>query len=75
MKIRRLERKEDRIANVEQHAKADGVVTAQERKHLTKMENHTGRDIRREKHDAQHDMNHDGKRDLNGSGHQIVNKS
>lgn len=71
----RLERKQDRIAHVEQRAKSDGAVTAQERKHLTKMENHTSRDIRRERHDAQRDMNHDGKRDHKGSGHHGVNKS
>jgi len=71
---KRLERKEDRIAHVEQHAKADGVVTGQERKHLAKMENHTSRDIRREKHDAQRDMNHDGKPDHKVGGHQGVMK-
>jgi hypothetical protein len=71
----RLERKEDRIAHAEQRAKSDGVVTGQERKHLTKMENHTGRDIRREKHDAQRDMNHDGKRDHKAGGHPGANKS
>lgn len=71
----RLERKEDRIAHVEQRAKADGVVTGQERKHLTKMENHTSRDIRREKHDGRRDMNHDGKRDHKAGGHQGANKS
>ncbi|MDE2417812.1 MAG: hypothetical protein KGN32_08410 [Burkholderiales bacterium] len=59
----RLQRKEDRIAHAEQRAKADGVVTAQERKHLMKMENHASRDIHREKHDRQRDMNHDGMRD------------
>jgi hypothetical protein len=71
----RLQRKEAHIATAEQRAKADGVVTPQERKRLTKMENHTSRDIRREKHDAQRDMNHDGMRDHKAGGHQGANKS
>ena len=41
------------IAKAETHAKADGSVTAQERKRLHHMQNKASRDIRHEKHDAQ----------------------
>ncbi len=59
----RLEKGEQRIENAETRAKVDGKVTAQERKHLTHMENKESRAIYRQKHDGQRDMNHDGKRD------------
>lgn len=62
----RLEKGEQRIENAEVRAKADGTVTAQERKHLTRMENKESRAIYRQKHDGQRDMNHDGQRDHHG---------
>jgi hypothetical protein len=64
----RLTKREDRIAKVEARAKEDGKVTGAERKRLLKMEGHESRDIRREKHDPQRDMNHDGKRDHKTGG-------
>jgi len=71
----RLERREQRIEKAETHAKSDGVVTAKERRQLGNMQDHASRDIRREKHDPQRDMNHDGKRDRKVGGHQGGNKS
>lgn len=49
----RLEREQKRVAVAEQKAKADGTVTAGERKKLHHLQNKASRDIRREKHDAQ----------------------
>lgn len=49
----RLEKGEQRIERMEARAKADGKVTAQERKHLQHAENVQSRKIYREKHDAQ----------------------
>jgi len=59
----RLQARESRVENVEARAKADGVVTGQERKHLTRLQNRDSAAIRRQKHDNQRDLNHDGKRD------------
>lgn len=59
----RLEKGEARIEKAEVRAKADGVVTGQERKHLLKMENHESQAIYKEKHDKQRDLNHDGRMD------------
>ncbi|HTH79456.1 MAG TPA: hypothetical protein VL593_10790 [Ramlibacter sp.] len=50
----RLDAQQARIEKTEAKAKSDGVVTAKERAHLTKMQNHASRHIRRQKHDAQH---------------------
>ncbi len=50
---RRLTHQENRIDKMENKAKADGVVTGQEKKHLTKAQNKTSRHIYRQKHDAQ----------------------
>jgi hypothetical protein len=50
---RRLEAEQKLIGKAEDRAKADGSVSAQERKRLHKMQNHSHRDIRRQKHDAQ----------------------
>jgi uncharacterized membrane protein YebE (DUF533 family) len=61
--VARLERGQDRVDRMEDRAKADGKVTQQERKRIHKAENHQNRDIRREKHDRQHDFNHDGRKD------------
>jgi len=63
----RLQKGEARIEGAEARAKADGVVTGKERKHLEKMENRESREIAREKHDQQRDMNHDGQRDGRGN--------
>lgn len=60
---RRLEARETHLNNVEAKAKADGVVTGKERKHLNAMANSDSKAIHRQKHDRQRDLNHDGKRD------------
>jgi hypothetical protein len=49
----RMENQQAAVDRVENKAKADGVVTAQERKRLHKAQNHTSRHIHRQKHDAQ----------------------
>jgi hypothetical protein len=61
---RRLEARETHLNNVEAKAKADGVVTGKERKHLHVMANSDSKGIHRQTHDRQRDLNHDGKRDL-----------
>ena len=50
---RRLEKRQARIAAAETQAKADGTITRAERKQLRHKLDRSGRDIRREKHDAQ----------------------
>jgi hypothetical protein len=50
----RLEAQQGRIQAAEVKAKSDGVVTAKERASLTKRQNKASRNIRRQKHDAQH---------------------
>jgi len=47
---RQLERGEQRIERYEQRARADGVVTSQERQRLDRMLDHEGRDIYRDTH-------------------------
>lgn len=59
----RLENQQGRIERAEDKAKADGKVSAKERAHLNNMQDHASRDIAREKHDRQRDMNHDGRKD------------
>lgn len=59
----RLEKGQERVARMEEKAKADGKVTPQERKRLEHAENVQSRHIEREKHDRQRDLNHDGKND------------
>ena len=49
----RLEREQKRVTVAEAKAKADGTVTAGERKHLHKMQNAASKDIHHQKHDAQ----------------------
>lgn len=49
----RLEAEQGRIEGAEAKAKSDGVVTAKERKHLTRMQDRASRRIHRQKHDAQ----------------------
>jgi len=50
---RRMDRQQNRIDKAENQAKADGVVSAKERKVLTKAQNRSSRHIHRQKHDAQ----------------------
>lgn len=50
----RLERQQKRVAVAEANAKADGTVTAAERKKLHHMQDHASKDIRHQKHDRQH---------------------
>lgn len=59
----RLEKEQGRIDRAEDRAKADGKVTAKERAHLGNMQDRASRDIAREKHDRQRDMDHDGRKD------------
>ncbi len=59
----RLERGQDRLQNMENKAKADGVVSRQERVRLQRAENKQSQRIYREKHDRQHDYNRDGRID------------
>lgn len=49
----RLERQQDRIQGMEDKAKADGVVTKQERRAVQGAQNRASRNIAREKHDRQ----------------------
>lgn len=49
----RLNRQQNVIDKAENKAKADGVVTAKERKALTRAQNGTSQRIYRQKHDAQ----------------------
>ena len=50
---KRLEKQQTHIAKAETNAKADGVVTAKEHRHLNGMQDRASRDIHREKHDRQ----------------------
>lgn len=59
----RLDRGQERVQTLEDRAKADGKVTASERRRLHHAENVESRRIARQKHDRQHDFNHDGKND------------
>jgi hypothetical protein len=49
----RLEHEQKRVAVADAKAKADGTVTAGERRHLRKMQDAASADIARQKHDAQ----------------------
>lgn len=59
----RLERGQQRVDNMENRAKADGVVTRQERVHLHQAQDVQSRRIYAQKHDRQHDYNHNGRVD------------
>ncbi len=59
----RLEKGQDRLQAKEDRAKADGVVTKQERANLQRAENKQSARIYNQKHDRQHDFNHNGKLD------------
>jgi len=56
----RLDRGQQRVDRMESRAKADGVVTRQERAQLNHAQNVQSRRIYAEKHDRQHDYNHNG---------------
>jgi hypothetical protein len=49
----RMERQQARVENAEAAAKADGNVTAKERKHIAHMQDKDSKRIYRQKHDAQ----------------------
>lgn len=59
----RLENGQDRLQTKEDKAKADGVVTRQERALLQHAENKQSARVYKQKHDRQHDSNHNGKVD------------
>lgn len=59
----RLERGQQRVGNMEYLARADGVVTRQERARINHAQNVQSERIYRQKHDRQHDFNHDGRVD------------
>ncbi len=50
----RLQAQQGRIQAEEARAKSDGVVTAKERQRIAHRQNKASRNIRRNKHDAQH---------------------
>jgi tellurite resistance protein len=50
---KRLEKEQNVINRAENQAKADGTVSAAERRRLHKMQKHASHDIYRQKHDAQ----------------------
>jgi hypothetical protein len=50
----RLQHQQGRIQRAENRAKADGTVTAGERKHLHHMQDRASRNIAHQKHDRQH---------------------
>ncbi|NJD26301.1 MAG: hypothetical protein FIB06_12965 [Betaproteobacteria bacterium] len=58
-----LERGQTRVQNIEMQAKADGVVTRQERQRLHHVQDVQSDHIRHQKHDRQHDYNHNGRND------------
>jgi uncharacterized membrane protein YebE (DUF533 family) len=58
-----LERGQMHVQNIETKAKADGVVTRQERQRLHHAQEVQGDRIYRQKHDRQHDYNHNGRND------------
>lgn len=59
----RLEKRQDKIQSDVDKAKADGVVTNQERRQIHRELDRSSGAIYREKHDRQRDYNHDGKAD------------
>lgn len=59
----RLGNGQQHVQNMETRAKADGVVTHQERQHMHHAQNVQSRHIYNQKHDRQHDFNHNGRVD------------
>lgn len=61
--VNRLERGQQRVDNMENRAKADGVVTRGERARLHQAQDRQSQRIYAQKHDRQHDYNHNGRVD------------
>jgi uncharacterized membrane protein YebE (DUF533 family) len=59
----RLERGQQHVDNMENRAKADGVVTRGERARLHQAQDVQSARFHRQKHDRQHDYNHNGRID------------
>ena len=59
----RLEKGQARVEKMEQKAATDGTVTGREARRIEHAQDVQSRQIRRQKHDRQHDFNHDGKQD------------
>ena len=59
----RLDKGQAQVEKKEAKAKADGKVTANERKKLQHAQNQQSKKIKHEKHDRQRDLDHDGKKD------------
>ena len=59
----RLDRGQDRVDNMENRAKSDGVVTRGERARMYQAQDRQSARIYRQKHDRQHDYNHNGRVD------------
>ncbi|PKO46283.1 MAG: hypothetical protein CVU31_10630 [Betaproteobacteria bacterium HGW-Betaproteobacteria-4] len=59
----RLDRGQQHVDNMENRAKADGVVTRGERARLHQAQEVQSRRIYTQKHDRQHDYNHNGRVD------------
>lgn len=59
----RLERQQAQIRHDLYLAKADGVVTGQERRYIQRALDRSAAEIARERHDPQHDYNRDGRPD------------
>ncbi|MCB4359252.1 hypothetical protein [Quatrionicoccus australiensis] len=59
----RLENGQQRVDNMENRAKADGVVTKRERARLHVAQDAQSDRIHAQKHDRQHDFNHNGRVD------------
>jgi uncharacterized membrane protein YebE (DUF533 family) len=59
----RLENQQQRVDRAQDKARADGHVTTRERARLHNMQERASRDIAREKHDRQRDLNRDGRKD------------
>lgn len=59
----RLENGQQHVNNMENRAKADGVVTRGERARLHQAQDRQSDRIYRQKHDRQHDYNHNGRVD------------
>ena len=57
----RLENGQQRVQNMEMQAKADGVVSKQERHQLHHAQEVQSRHVYKQKHDRQHDYNHNGR--------------
>ncbi len=59
----RLAKGQAQVENKEAKAKADGKVTANERKKLQHAQDQQSKKIKHEKNDRQRDLDHDGKKD------------